>query len=238
MNESLMLENPPAPVPEKAESQERWKNLVVLLILVNTLLVAAVAGLQVDANIRTSLANSASQYDAILASGELLHASAKSTYDLNTYAQMLLNQQQSLVLDYTSLKLQDANDARGSHDLTIESAASQARADQAAALSVLLTDPRYAPASRTDSPNTTAYTQDLNAAANAQVVKQNAAADSYLVWNSKADGYVAVLTVLAVAFFLLGVAQSVSPRLRLVFSGIALAVMAIGGLWALVLLIV
>ncbi len=237
MSEALFIDSAGSEEARQIDNRERWKNLIVFLVLVNTLLVAAVAGLQVDANIRTSLADSQSQYNAILASGEVLRSSIQGTYDLDTYAQALVNQQQALVLEYTALKRDEASDPRGSHDLNIESAASQARADQAKALSVLLTDPRYAPATQFDSPNSTAYLQDMNAAANSLVEKQNAAADSYLRWNSKADSYVAVLTILAVAFFLLGVAQSVSPRLRLMFCGIALVVMTLGSLWGLIVLI-
>jgi hypothetical protein len=237
MSEIIEVESALPAGTGRIEKPERWKSLVIILILINTLLVSAVAGLQVDADIRTKQANTESQYNAILASSELNHSSIQGIYDLNTYAQNLVNQQTALVLQYSALQQQMANDDRGYQDLMAESAASQARADQAKALSVLLTDPRYAPSTEVAPPNTVAYMKDLYASANALVEKQNAASDRYHLWNNKADSYVAVLTALAVAFFLLGIAQSVSPRLRLLFSGVAMVVMAIGSLWALIILI-
>ncbi len=237
MSESLILETEELSGSERVENPERWKNLIVVLVLINTLLVSVVAGLQVDANIRSSQADSQSQYNAILASGEVAQSSVQGTYDLNSYAEALTEQQQALVLEYSALLREKANDQRGSQDLTIDAAASQARADQAKSLSVLLSDPRYAPSTQFSQPDTAAYMKDLYAPANSQVEIQNASADSYQRWNNKSDGYVAVLTILSVAFFLLGIAQSVSPRLRILFAGFSMGVMALASLWGITILI-
>jgi hypothetical protein len=48
-------------------------------------------------------------------------------------------------------------------------------------------------------------------------------------WDSKADAYIAVLRILAIAFFLLGLAQS--TRMRLFFSLSALAIMVFAVIW-------
>ena len=135
------------------------------------------------------------------------------------------------------MQRQTVNDQQGYERLTLESLIYQAQADQTKTLSVLLTDPAYAPASDQASPDMSAYLADLNATSLALVQKQNGASDAYHRWNNKSDSYVALLTVLAIAFFLLGVAQMSRPNVRLLFSAFAIGVMGIGTLWGLVLLI-
>ena len=48
--------------------------------------------------------------------------------------------------------------------------------------------------------------------------------------NVRRDAYVAILTVLAIAFFLLGIAQS-SVRMRLFFAGSAVVIMTLAAVW-------
>jgi hypothetical protein len=216
---------------------ERGKTLVLVLILLNTVLVAFVSALQVDASIRASQSNRDSQYYAILVTSNLVQTGARSEYDLNTYAVFLTNSQEALVAEYSAMQRQAVNDQKGFESLTLESQIHQAQADRASSLSVLMTDPAYAPASGQESPNTTAYMSDLNAYSLDLVQKQNTASDAYHRWNNKSDSYVAVLTVLAVAFFLLGVAQMTQPNIRMLFSAFAVGVLSIGILWTLILLI-
>lgn len=63
------------------------------------------------------------------------------------------------------------------------------------------------------------------------------AADDYHSWNSKADAYVAVLTVMAVAFFLLGLAQAVKGRIRLTFAIFGFVILFGASAWAALTLI-
>ena len=79
-------------------------------------------------------------------------------------------------------------------------------------------------------PDFQAYLADQSKSPNDLVAKQNAASDAYHKWSGKADAYVAVLTVLAIAFFLLGIAQS-SVRMRLFFAGSAVVIMALAAVW-------
>ena len=83
----------------------------------------------------------------------------------------------------------------------------------------------------------TAYLADLHSYSSELVEKHNTASDAYHHWSNKSDSYVAVLTVLATAFFLLGIAQMTQPGLRLLFSLFAIGVIGIGSLWTLILLI-
>ncbi|MCX6035899.1 MAG: hypothetical protein NTV38_13145 [Chloroflexi bacterium] len=216
---------------------ERGKTLVLVLILLNTVLVAAVSALQVDANIRANQANRDSQYYAVQATGSLIQTGARSEYDLNTYSKWLTDTQEALVAEYSAMQRQAANDQQGFEALTLESQIYQARANQAKSLSVLMTDPAYAPASDQVPPDMDTYTKNLYSYSNELVQKQNDASGAYHRWNNKSDSYVAVLTVLAVAFFLLGIAQMAQPGVRFLFSSFAIVVIGISILWTLILLI-
>jgi hypothetical protein len=216
---------------------ERGKTLVLVLTLLNTVLVATISALQVDANIRSNQANRDSQYYAVQVTGSLIQSGARSDYDLKTYSILLTNTQESLVAEYSALQRQAANDQQGFETLTLQSQIYQARADRVRSLSLLMNDPAYAPASDQMSPNMTAYLSDLQSSSQELLLKQNEASDAYHRWNNKSDSYVAVLTVLAVAFFLLGVSQMTQPGLRLLFSLFAIGVISIGSLWTLILLI-
>ena len=215
----------------------RGKTLVLVLTLLNTVLVAAISALQVDATIRANQANRDSQYYTFQATGSLISTGARSDYDLNTFSMLLANTQEALVAGYTALQRQDANDQPGFERLTLEAQIFQARANRVRSLSVLMTDPAYAPASDQVPPNITDYMSDLNSYSLELVQKQNDASDAYHRWNNKSDSYVAVLTVLSIAFFLLGVAQMAQPSLRVLFSLFAIGVISIGILWTLILLI-
>jgi hypothetical protein len=216
---------------------ERGKTLVLVLILLNTVFVAAVSALQVDANIRANQANRDSQYYAVQATGSLIQTGARSEYDLNTYSKWLTDTQEALVAEYSAMQRQAANDQQGFEALTLESQIYQAQAGRAKSLSVLMTDPAYAPASDQVPPDMDTYTKNLYSYSNDLVQKQNDASGAYHRWNNKSDSYVAVLTVLAVAFFLLGIAQMAQPSVRLLFSLFAMCVISISILWTLILLI-
>ncbi len=81
------------------------------------------------------------------------------------------------------------------------------------------------------------YLADTYAAANDLVARQNAAADDYNRWNRKGDSYTSVLAILAVAFFLFGLAQALTPRLRLLFAIFGLVVVGAAGFWTVLILL-
>ena len=132
------MNTPASPNPD------RGKTLVLVLTLINTVLVAVVSALQVDATIRSNQANRDSQYNAIAVTGSLIQSGAQSDYDLNSYAKVLAYTQQALVAEFSALQRQTVNDQQGSDMLTLESQIYQAQADQAKSLSFLMTDPAYA----------------------------------------------------------------------------------------------
>jgi len=229
---------PAAQAPSKVLlNPERWKAMIIILTMINTILVATVAGLQTDANIRANDANRDSQYYAVLTSGELHRIGLQNNYDMNTFARILDNTQRSLVMGFTSLELLQKGDEAGAALSTLQERVARAQADAATTFSIFYQDPRYAPKSSDAQPELQKYLDDSNANALALLASQNAASDAYKIWSGKSDSYVAVLTILAIAFFLFGIAQSVNPRLRLLFAGFGIAVIVLGVGWTLAILI-
>jgi hypothetical protein len=221
-----------------SQNADRYKTLVVVLTILTTVVTAIVAGLQADANIRASVSNRDSQVNAILAAGELHRQGLQSAYDMNVLAGYLQDAQEATVLQLTALQQQEDDDAQGAADSQLRAEVAQARADTAMKFSIFFTDPRYAPATEDGMPDMQAYLEDAYVAANDLVAQQNAAADEYDRWNRKSDSYTSVLAVLAVAFFLFGLAQALSPRLRLLFAIFGLVALVAAGLWMLVILAV
>jgi hypothetical protein len=220
------------------ETSERYKTLIVVLTLITTVITAIVATLQADANIRANTANRDSQYYAILASAEMHRSGLQSSYDLNTFSKVLLEKQISLMMQFTALQSEQSADKQGTALNNISALAAQARADKLASFSVFYTDPRYAPKTTDGLPDGDAYIADSNSKANEIVEKQNAAADDYHEWSSKADSYVGVLTVMAVAFFLFGLAQALTGRMRLVFAIFGAVILLGASAWSVLILVV
>jgi hypothetical protein len=215
---------------ETPPNTDRFRTLVLVLTLINTIFAATLSGLQVDANIRADHANRDSQYYALLASNELVRLGQQSAYDLELFANTVKDTQQSLVMEFTALELEKNGNKESAARLRSQSEISKARSEKGVSLSVLYSDLRYAPKEPQGMPDFQAYLADQGKSPNDLVAKQNAASDAYHKWNSKADAYVAILTVLAIAFFLLGLAQS-SARMRLFFAGSAVVIIALAAVW-------
>jgi hypothetical protein len=219
------------PVEKVQDKPENYKTLIIVLTLITTVVTSIVAGLQADASIRANTANRDSQYYAILASSELLRSGLESTYDFNTWARQSRELQESLVMQITSLELKDQGNERGVESSDLVALGTQARADRLKVFSVFFTDPRYAPATEDGFPNLEAYLVNTLAKANEITAMQNAAADEYHTWSRKADSYLGVLTIIAVAFFLFGLAQAVSGRIRLGFAIFGLFILLVASAW-------
>jgi hypothetical protein len=216
---------------------ERGKTLVLVLTLLNTVLIATISALQVDATIRANQANRDSQFYAVQVSGSLIYTGARFDYDMDTYSKYLSNSIEALSAGYSATLREAASDRQGFEAMTLEAQFFQVQSDRAKSLSVFLTDPAYMPAPDQGQPNFNTYLSDLYSNSKDLLKIQNNASDAYHRWNNKSDSYVAVLTVLAVAFFLLGVAQMTQPGLRYLFCSFAIGVIIIGLLWALIILL-
>lgn len=211
-------------------NSDRWKSIVLVLTLINTLFAALISGLQVDTGIRADNANRDSQYYAALASSELVREGHQSSYDFQTFAAALKASQESLIFEFTALGLEQDGDKSGAQNFHSQSLIAQAKADAARKFSILYNDPRYAPDQPDGMPKADTYVADQSAVANEIVARQNAGSDAYQLWNKKSDAYVAVLTLLAIVFFLLGVAQS-TQRMRPFFAVSASVILLVSVAW-------
>ena len=217
----------------KPHDPERYKALVVVLTVLTTVITAIVAGLAADANIRATTYNRDSQVYAIQAAGELHHLDLKTGYDTNVFTTYLKDTMEATVLQMTGLQQQ----GQAATDGTLRAAEAQARADEARKFSVFYTDPRYTPKSAGATPDMQAYIADSYKGANDLVAQQNNATDAYDRWNRKGDSYTSIMAVLAVAFFLLGLAQALSPRLRLLFAVFGLVALSVAAFWTILVLV-
>ena len=222
------MNEPVHPQKQHTESSERYKNLIVLLTVFTTVLAAVLAALQADANIREGVASRDSQYLAILASGELHRAGLESNYEFSVLGDYLQNLQEGTVLEITALEQETAGDEEAAQASREIAALSQARTSIGEKFSILYTDSRYAPQNDGDLPRAELYITDVFGRSNEIVEEQNKAADDYHNWGRKADLYVTALTIIAVAFFLFGLAQALKEtRLRLIFAVFGIAVIGI-----------
>lgn len=221
------------------ESSDRYKSLIVILTVITTVLAAVLAALQSDASIRADVANRDSQYLAIQASGVLHRSGLAGNYEMNVFGDYLTNAQESTILELTSLEQEQNGDEEAAKSTRELAAVAQARASVGEKFSIMFTDPRYAPQGENEFlPKADQYVIDLYAEANAIVERQNEASDTYARWNRKADSYVTALTILAVAFFLFGLAQAVkNARLRLAFAAFGTVVILFSLLFSVITLI-
>jgi hypothetical protein len=215
---------------ETAPKTDRFRIAILILTLINTIFAAALSGLQVDANIRADKANRDSQYLALLTANELVRIGHQGAYDFELFTDTVKTTQQSLVMEFTALELEQKGENESAAKLHSQSAVEKARSEKGTALSIFFSDSRYAPKSAEGTPDLEAYLTDQMKLPNDLVAKQNVATDDYHIWNKKGDAYVAVLTVIAIAFFLLGLAQS-TTRLRLFFAISAVVIMFIAAAW-------
>jgi hypothetical protein len=217
-----MNETTETPIAQEEQASDKYKTLIVVLTVFTTVLAAVLAALQGDASIRADIANRNSQYLAIQASGELHRAGLESNYEFNVFGDYLKNLQETTVLQLTALEQEQKGNGKAAEASNELAAIAQARADAGMKFSILFTDPRYAPQGEEEMmPKADQYVTDLNVKSNEIVAQQNEAADAYAIWNRKADSYVTALTILAVAFFLFGLAQAVkNARMRLAFAGL------------------
>ena len=206
----------------------RWKTAALVLTIATTGFASILAALQTDANVRASTANRDSQFLTILGAGELQRAGLAANYEITVLGELFTDSQVGTVFDLTALEQESHGEARLAQGTLVLAAAATARAERGRGLSILCSDPRYAPADEAGFPDFQAYVDDLSAGARNLVSRQNVATDLYQRWSVKSDAYVTVLTVLAVAFFLGGLAQTMQAVQLQRFFGLSGAAILFG----------
>ena len=216
---------------EPAAPTRRWRHLAITLTMAATVVASIIAGLQVDATIRSEVANRESQYFALLASGELYRQGLASDYEFRTLTLAVKDSQEATLLQLTALEQESRSEADAAVLSRLRASLAEARADRVGQLSVLLTDPAYAPTEEGATPDMQKYLDDSFQEANSLVSRQNDAADAYRRWNQRSDAYVAVLALLAMVLTLYGLAQASSERMHLPFLVLGSLVMGLALVW-------
>jgi hypothetical protein len=192
---------------------DRGRRLVVVLTLLTTIVAAVVAGLEVEASTQGDAANRESERLVLTAAALQVSDTVIEGYQSGLVTDVLSNTQQGLALEFAALQLAQEGKAADATQVGAMAKAARARADEARGLSDIYQDPAYAPASPDGFPDVKGYYDARSTVEQALVTQQNAASDAYNLWNSRSDTYVAILSVLAITFFLLGLAQ-VAKRMR------------------------
>lgn len=222
---------------DTTNNSEREKNVLVLLTVATTVLVAVIAGVQAEANLRANNANRASQYYALKLAGELQRVGLQGNYDAGIFTAALQDGMESVILQMTALQMKTLGKTDAADAASLQADVAQARADSYQAASVLYSDPRYAPPSPDALPDSVRYLADLRASAQELLARQNAASDEYNQYSAKADAFTGVLTVLAIALFIFGLAQAVTPGLRRPFALFGIIAVVAAMVWSLTVLL-
>ncbi|MEW5960766.1 MAG: tetratricopeptide repeat protein [Chloroflexota bacterium] len=199
------------------DDEERFKQLIAILIALVTVLAALVGLLQNDAGARDDRANRQAQDYAFQAMGQRISGVIRAGYargdayrnwnELNTLA---------VAAEYVG-------DTPAANRY-------QAVAERIAQLSTLLS-PAYLDPSAGE-PNIAKYEADTYLVTVMALAERSSA--WFVVkqaWDEKANTYVVHLTILAVALFLLGLATTISGRVRWVFVSAGLLITVIALVW-------
>jgi len=209
---------------------DRGRRLVVVLTLITTIVAAVVAGLSVDAGTRQDAANRESEYLVLIATNQTVSDIGAENYQTSLVSDVVSNSADGLAHDMAALQLAATGDASGALTVTALANGSRARADAARKLSDLYQSPKWGPTSADGFPDVKGYFAAQADAEQAIVTRQNQASDTYNAWSAKGDTYVAILSVLAVTFFLLGLAQ-VSKRMRTFLATCAGGLLLVSIVW-------
>jgi hypothetical protein len=158
--------------------------------------------------------------------------------EFSLLAEIIKDLQTGAALKLTALEQNSRGEEKAAETSLLLAAAARARFEQGRTFSTLYVDARYAPTDGLAFPDLQAYSQDLYTRENEIVAQQNEAADLYHLWSTRADAYVTVLAVLAVASFLFGLAQTVQGLLLQRFFVLSGALILSGTiLWAISILL-
>ena len=209
-----------APEIEVDDDAPQFRRRLALIVVLITLFGAVVAYLhEQNSNLEDNAAREA-QIQAIQGFGQQVGSATETNFDFQVFVQLQLLQRRQLV----------AQSRQRSTDSDLATAYG-ADATRWGALSAAMSD--GAPEQSDDDVNTVAA--KLQVAPDEARLTQQVFAGKANDYGNKADAYVALLTVLAVGLFLIGLSLTVSGRGRylLAIPGVAVAVICVG--WAVVI---
>jgi tetratricopeptide (TPR) repeat protein len=200
-----------------------FNDLIVVLIALVTVFTALVAYLESRADNRYAAATRDGQVLAMDALGSEISSRQQENYDFSLYT--------------TWSEWQERHDQAVGSDPALV-ARSQHVADLIAPLTPLLDEnqPYFTPetVTQTYAVNLDAYHVDTNLVQTTILLEKRAfAIETASIWNGKADGYVTVITLLAVSLFLYGLSTTIKTNLRYLFAIVGSFLVGLGALGAL-----
>lgn len=213
----------PVDIDEVDETAQPFKRLVAVLVVGITFFGAIVGYLQTVASNEEQTAAREANIAGVTAFSQQVDANTqfRSAYDVYTESKLI--QQRELIASQRGRFVGDSA-------ATIEGERWKTVRESFAQLSPLLSQERYN--DRADPRFPERFGADVNVEANKARLQQAARAELVNDYGGKADAYVAVLTVLAVSLFLIGLSLTVAGRGRrfLFVPGVGLAAACV--LWA------
>lgn len=219
------------------EKPSNWFQLAVsVLLMLATVLSATVGYLENSASLKEDQSTRTQQALAVQIMGNILTSGQAAQYETRLLAEYIEREQHALALQGSALQLTQAGLLDAAQRAMAQAEALQAEAETIKQQSVLLNDPRYAPAGEESFPNLEQYVANSQEEAQELLKRQNRAADQAQFWGKKGDAYVTLLTLLAITLFLYGLSLIMETQfLRYLFSGIGLAVFVVAFLGTLII---
>lgn len=219
--------------PVEEAPRDRFQYAVIVLILLVTILGAGIALLQTHASVGESRASRETVARAVQLMGELQRGGQRSAYELGVVVDFAAYSMDGIALQATALELEGAGRSEEAAAYWEQAEVLEAQVQALRSLSILFTDPRYAPQGDDLMPDAEAYFADWQAPIQELLAQQQEAAEAANRWGDKADAYTSIVTVLAVALFLYGLSLVIRGRLRYLFALVGTVVAGLSLLWTL-----
>lgn len=210
-----------------AEEKPRdlFQYTVIVLLALTTLWGATVSFLESRASVQEDRAARAAETLAIQSMGELIRANQQLGYDMDVFSRWRQN----------NARRDQENALARAYRLQGDEAAAQQAEEQAtrweqvnarlAQFTPILSDPAYAD-------DYGLYYEGASRQSYLYTEKQLLALDQTEAWNKKADGYVTIITILAVALFLFGLSLTIHGWVRFMFVALGVFIVGLSFLWA------
>lgn len=222
-----MTEIDHAEISEMAASEEHHQRLVAVLIITVTLLGAVIAFLQTQASNRESTADRNAQQASVATMTALVETTRKDTVEGQSY-------DESNDLDWAGFEYENVAARPGSAEFFAGALgrANRAAARQLAAYRAGLFGPKYR---RSNAElDLVTFLEDEWKPFYRSAESQKAYAAERDGWSGKSDRYITVITVFAVALFLLGLSLTVPGGAQKPFLGMGSAVGLGAAMWGLI----
>jgi tetratricopeptide (TPR) repeat protein len=212
-------------LPEIPEARDTFTRRIALLVVSVTLVASVVAYLQTRAGNQEEIAARETQIEAIQGIGAQVSSQSEATSAYAVYVQASEYDRRATLARGRARVLGD----------TAEGQAARREAERwetiraaVVPLTPLLSEEQYATDPIFDSP----YFSDRNIEPDKVRLQQAALSEKVNAWGNKANSYVAVLTLLAVALFLFGLSLTVGGGVRRLIAAPAVAIFAASILWS------